>query len=92
MTARSAADIRLKLERNWQTLASKLQGKLHIRTGSLDTYYLDGAVVRLAGSLKQLGSDAEITVVPGADHSTVLNADYYRQSRKQMSEAFRKGM
>lgn len=85
-------DIRLKLERNWQTLGPKLQGRLHIRTGSLDTYYLDGAVVRLAESLKQLGSDAEITVVPGADHSTVLSADYYRQSRKQMSEAFRKGM
>ncbi len=85
-------DIRLKLERNWKELEPKLRGKLHIRTGSLDTFYLDGAVVRLAESLKTLGSDAEITVVPGADHSTILTADYFRQSRRQMSEAFRKGL
>jgi enterochelin esterase-like enzyme len=83
-------DIRSKLERNWPTLGPKLQGKLHITTGSLDTFYLDGAVVRMHDSLKQLGSDAEITVVPGADHMTVLTPDYFQKSRRQMAEAFRK--
>lgn len=87
-----AYDIRLKLKRNWKELEPKLRGKLHIRTGSLDTYYLEGAVVRLAESLKKLGSDAQITIVPGADHNTVLNAEYFRQSRREMSEAFRQAM
>ncbi len=87
-----AYDIRLKLERNWKELEPKLRSKLHIRTGSLDTYYLEGAVVRLAESLKKLGSDAQITIVPGADHNTVLNAEYFRQSRREMSEAFRREM
>jgi pimeloyl-ACP methyl ester carboxylesterase len=85
-------DIRLKLERNWNALEPKLRGKLHIRTGSLDTFYLEGAVALLARSLKQLGSDAQITIVPGADHNTVLTPDYFRQSRREMSEAFRRTM
>jgi S-formylglutathione hydrolase FrmB len=83
-------DIRLKLERNWKQLEPQLRGKLHIRTGSLDTFYLDGAVARLAESLKQLGSDAQITIVPGADHGTVLSPDYFRQSRREMTESFRR--
>jgi pimeloyl-ACP methyl ester carboxylesterase len=83
-------DIRLKLERNWSALEPQLRGKLHIRTGSLDTFYLEGAVARLAETLKQLGSDAQVTIVPGADHNTVLTPDYFRQSRREMSEAFRR--
>ena len=55
-----------------KTLEPRLRGKLHITVGSLDTFYLDGAVLRLADSLKRLGSDAEITIVPGADHGTIL--------------------
>ncbi len=83
-------DIRLKLERNWPTLGPKLTGKLHVTTGSLDTFYLDGAVVRLRDSLKQLVSDAEITIVPGADHMTVLTPEYFQKSRRQMADMFRK--
>jgi acetyl esterase/lipase len=86
-----AYDIRLKIERNWQALAPKLRGKLHITTGGLDTFYLEGAVERLADSLRQLGSDAQITFVPGADHTTVLTPDYFRQARQQMSAAYQNG-
>ena len=39
-----AYDIRLVLERNWPTLGPKLAGKLHVFTGALDTFYLEGAV------------------------------------------------
>jgi hypothetical protein len=35
------------LERDWPTLGPKLQGKLHIYVGSMDTYYLNDAVYRL---------------------------------------------
>jgi hypothetical protein len=41
------------LEQEWHTLGPKLNGKLHINVGNLDTYFLDGAVRltqrRLAG-------------------------------------------
>ena len=51
-------DIRLVLERNWPTLGPKLKGKLHVITGGLDTFYLEGAVELLKESLTKLGSDA----------------------------------
>jgi len=80
-------DIRLQLERNWKMLEPLLRGKLHITVGTLDTFYLDGAVLRLADALKRLGSDAEITIVPGADHGTILTADYFHKVRRQMTAA-----
>ncbi|WP_309378583.1 alpha/beta hydrolase-fold protein [Paludisphaera borealis] len=70
-----AYDIRLVLERNWPTLKPKLAGKLHVITGSLDTFYLDGAVKLLKESQAKLGSDADIEIIPDKDHSNILNAD-----------------
>jgi hypothetical protein len=86
-----AYDLRLVIERNWSVLKDKLAGKLHITMGSLDTFYLDGAVVRLAESLKALGNDAEVTIVPGKDHGGVFTPDYVKQMHRQMGERFRKG-
>jgi S-formylglutathione hydrolase FrmB len=81
-------DIRLVLERHWAELAPKLAGKLHVTTGSIDTFYLEGAVRRLAESLKALGSDAEVTVVEGKDHANLLTPEFFQTIRRQMSEAF----
>ena len=83
-----AYDIRLKLERNWPQLAPKLQGKLHITTGSLDTFYLEGAVELLARTLEQLGSDAQVKVLPGEDHSSLLTPQLHAKMRRQMAAAF----
>lgn len=85
-----AYDIRLQIERNWPRLAPKLRGKLHITTGSLDTFYLEGAVRLLGDTLKQLGSDAEVVVVEGADHGSVLTRELVQKMLGQMSESFRK--
>jgi hypothetical protein len=83
-------DIRLVLEQHWPELGPKLRGKLHIVTGELDTFYLEGAVKLLAQTLRKLGSDAVIEIVPGADHGTVLAGDLYGKIRRQMSQAFLK--
>jgi enterochelin esterase-like enzyme len=85
-----AYDIRLQLERNWESLAPLLEGKLHITTGSLDTFYLEGAVIKLAEVLKRLGSDAEIRVVEGKDHGSVLTPELMAEIRRQMSAAYRR--
>jgi hypothetical protein len=37
-------DLRYIMERDWNTLGPKLIGKLHIKVGTRDTYYLDRAV------------------------------------------------
>jgi len=81
-------DIRLVLERNWQQLEARLRGKLHIVTGELDTFYLEGAVRLLGESLARLGSDAEVTIVPGADHGSVVTSTLRRRIRRQMSAVF----
>ena len=37
-------DLRFILERDWPTLGSRLEGKIHIFTGDMDNYYLNNAV------------------------------------------------
>src|SRR6185369_642695 len=82
-------DIRLVVQRNWPALGPKLQGKLHIYTGGLDTFYLEGAVEKLAPVLKELGSDAEVVVVPGKGHGGLRTPELVRQFRKQMTDKVR---
>ncbi len=69
-----AYDIRLVLEKDWATLGPKLKGKLHVYTGDLDTFYLEGAVMLLKESLTKLGSDASVEIYPGKDHGSILDA------------------
>ena len=81
-------DICALLAENWDTLGPQLEGKLHVVVGGLDTFYLEGAVYRLAQTLHQLGSDAQIEILPGGDHGTVLSPDQWRKRRREMSEVF----
>lgn len=37
-------DLRYYLEKNWSQLGPKLKGKLHVYTGTMDSYYLNNAV------------------------------------------------
>ncbi|MBX9789988.1 MAG: esterase family protein [Pirellulales bacterium] len=80
-------DIRLKLEENWAILGPKLAGKLHIWTGELDTFYLTGAVEKLASSLAALGSDAQVTILPGRNHANVLSPELCAEMRRGMTAA-----
>ena len=41
------------IERDWHTLAPKLQGKIHIYVGSADTYFLNSAVYYIEDVLKK---------------------------------------
>lgn len=40
-------DIRYKLEQEWPTIGTTLQGKIHIRIGDMDNYYLNNGVYKL---------------------------------------------
>jgi pimeloyl-ACP methyl ester carboxylesterase len=82
-----AYDIRLVLERHWVTRGTKLKGKLHIITGELDTFYLEGAVKLLKESLSQLGSDAVVEIIPKRDHSTILDAPLAQRFDREMHAA-----
>ncbi len=82
-----AYDVRLVLERNWPTLKPKLAGKLHVVTGSLDTFYLEGAVKLLKESQEQLGSDADIEIIPDKDHGNILDAKLAERIGREMKAA-----
>ncbi len=81
-------DISLILQANWNELKPKLSGKIHIVMGDLDTFYLEGATKQLANRLRELQSDADIQIVPGADHGTVLTPEIRARKFRQMSEVY----
>jgi dienelactone hydrolase len=83
-------DIRLVLERNWQTLGPKLAGKIHVYMGGEDTFYLDGATALLKDALAKLKSDAVIEIFPGKDHGSVVDAKLRERMQKEMAAAFKK--
>jgi hypothetical protein len=82
-------DISLVLERNWKTLGPKLAGKIHIHMGDRDKFYLEGATFLLRDRLKELGSDAEVVIHPGAGHGTFVNS-IRGQLSQEMADAFAK--
>lgn len=79
-----AYDIRLVLERNWPVIGPKLKGKLHVITGGIDTFYLEGAVRLLKESLAKLKSAAAVEVIPNKDHSTVMDLALARRLNREM--------
>jgi len=82
-----AYDIRLYLERNWPALGPKLRGKLHVITGDMDNFYLEGAVKLLKDSLTKLGSDAVVEIVPRRDHSSLLDQQLSDRLDREMHAA-----
>jgi hypothetical protein len=83
-------DIRLTLENNWKTLGPKLAGKVHVFTGSEDTFYLDGAVVLLKEALTKLGSDAVVEVIPDRNHGDLIDAKLRERMNKEMADTFKR--
>lgn len=68
-------DLDAKLQREWNTLGPKLQGKLHLYVGSDDTYFLNDAVYLMEDFLKQTGTpghgvpyEGEVKYGPRAEH------------------------
>lgn len=63
-------DLRRILEENWADLGPKLRGKLHVRVGSVDNYFLERAVHRLEAFLSDARPAYEGTIAygPGEGH------------------------
>jgi hypothetical protein len=58
--------------------------------GDLDTFYLEGATIRLKESLARLGSDAVVEIHPGKDHGSIMTADLYKRIATEMAESHRR--
>jgi hypothetical protein len=68
-------DLNAILQRDWDTLGPKLQGKLHLYVGSDDTYFLNDAVYLMEDFLKTTGTpghgvpyEGEVKYGPRAEH------------------------
>ncbi|HSY67799.1 MAG TPA: hypothetical protein VK813_04100 [Edaphobacter sp.] len=68
-------DLDAKLQRDWETLGPKLQGKIHLYVGSDDTYFLNDAVYLMEDFLKTTGTpghgvpyEGEVKYGPRAEH------------------------
>jgi len=60
-------DLRHILERDWKTLGPKLEGKLHIYVGDMDSYYLNDAVYLMEEFLQNTSDPAYGGVVEYGD-------------------------
>ncbi len=89
-------DIRLILEKNWETLGPKLRGKLALFCGGADTFHLNESFVLLRDFLKAKGSDAVVELVPSRDHFNLYQPyETYKEGLstriyKEMGEKFAK--
>ncbi len=68
-------DLNAVLQRDWNTLGPKLQGKIHLYVGSDDTYFLNDAVYLMEDFLKTTGTPGhgvpykgEVQYGPRAEH------------------------
>jgi len=64
-------DLRYILERDWETLGPKLEGKLHIYCGDMDNYYLNNAVYLMEKFLENTSNpyyNGEVAYGDRAEH------------------------
>ena len=83
-------DLTAIVTRSWTTLGPKLAGKINVFVGSQDTFHLESSVARFAAALHDLGGDARIDVMRGADHWSIFHAQGSLISRivREASDAY----
>ena len=85
-------DLRLVLERAWDTLAPKLRGRLNVWVGEMDDYFLEDAVHRLDAFLRDRPS-IEARIVYGANRghcwTGISPAEMLREMAAQVASARR---
>jgi len=78
-----AYDISHILLTGWDELRPRLEGKIHVYAGGVDTFYLEGAVERFQALAREAGmlDDMVIEVIPDMPHTL------YRPGREDMIQA-----
>jgi len=81
-------DISHHLRDHWDDLKDDLAGKIHIYTGSQDTFLLTKAVQLLKQRLQDLNSDAQVEILDGHDHFDILASGLPDRIYQSMAEKF----
>jgi hypothetical protein len=74
-----------------KTLVPQLKGKIHIVVGTMDTFYLDGAVHLLQKAITPLGYNEHITYLAGRTHFDLYKGGLESRIAKQMYDVARPG-
>jgi len=82
-----AYDIAIGLRRRAPVIGPLLRGKIHVYTGEIDTFYLEGAVAKLKEIAQDLDIDASIEIFPGKDHGNILDTALAERLDAEMHEA-----
>lgn len=85
-------DIVHYLEENWESLAPRLAGKIHVYIGADDSFYLEGATILMQESLRKLGSDAHVEILPGRDHMNLFAGGLDQRIEWEMAQKYRSTM
>src|SRR5262249_302582 len=64
-------DISRILRENWRQLGPKLNGKIHVYVGTVDTYFLEEPSRLLQETINELGGAASFVFLPGRTHENV---------------------
>jgi hypothetical protein len=64
-------DIAWRLQHEWPTLKTDLDGKIHLYVGTADTFYLDGSAHKLKAVLDGLGAKTEFRFLPDRTHGNL---------------------
>jgi len=80
-------DIALNLKNDWNSLKSKLDGKIRISIGTRDNFLLNYAVMSLETQMAALDSDIQFAYFPG-DHFTVYTPEYEKEGTRFLKERY----
>lgn len=79
------SDLNYYLQTNWETLAPKLAGKIHLRGGDMDNYYLNLAQYMVGDFLESQNYDGYSLTFPRVGHSgNISNQDLVEEIAQHM--------
>ncbi|PZR32952.1 MAG: hypothetical protein DI538_18815 [Azospira oryzae] len=81
-------DIGLFIQNNWSTIGPKLKGKIHVYVGDQDLFYLDKPVEFLRKILDSLRADAEVEIVKGYDHGSLIDSRQMKNINQGIDRVF----
>jgi pimeloyl-ACP methyl ester carboxylesterase len=77
-------DIAHLLRTNWKSIGPKIDGKIHLTVGSVDTIHLNESAQLLEQTIKELGGKATFTYMEGRSHFDLYQGDLFEQIANQM--------
>lgn len=82
-------DMGLFIQKNWQSLASSLKGKVHIYAGANDNFFLNDAVMALAAKARSVNADVVAELIPNADHWSIWSTEFTKRVQAEIDARIR---